>query len=72
MSRDVKTNNELRTKDTKCQFTTFDYIIVGGGGAGMVVATRIANASYSNRILLLEAGGEPSVLNDSKSRWLPR
>ncbi|ODM89866.1 Glucose dehydrogenase [FAD, quinone] [Orchesella cincta] len=68
MSRDVKTNNELRTKDTKCQFTTFDYIIVGviynSGGAGMVVATRIANASSSNRILLLEAGGEPSVLND--------
>ncbi|ODN01579.1 Glucose dehydrogenase [FAD, quinone] [Orchesella cincta] len=33
------------------------------GGAGMVVATRIANASSSNRVLLLEAGGEPSILN---------
>ncbi|ODM90117.1 Choline dehydrogenase, mitochondrial [Orchesella cincta] len=34
------------------------------GGAGMVVATRLANASSSSRILLLEVGGEPSVLND--------
>ncbi|ODM90911.1 Glucose dehydrogenase [FAD, quinone] [Orchesella cincta] len=41
--------------------------IYNSGGAGMVVATRIANASSSNRILLLEAGGEPSVLNDIPS-----
>ncbi|ODM87491.1 Glucose dehydrogenase [FAD, quinone] [Orchesella cincta] len=34
------------------------------GGAGMVVATRIANASRSSQILLLEVGGEPSVLNE--------
>ncbi|ODM87313.1 Glucose dehydrogenase [FAD, quinone] [Orchesella cincta] len=55
---------EVLSLDSKCQFSTFDYIIVGAGGAGMVVATRIANASSSSRVLLLEAGGEPSVLND--------
>ncbi|ODM88597.1 Glucose dehydrogenase [FAD, quinone], partial [Orchesella cincta] len=64
--QDFTVNNELLalSLDLKCRFTTFDYIVVGGGGAGMVVATRIANASSFNRILLLEAGGEPSVLND--------
>ncbi|ODM90910.1 Glucose dehydrogenase [FAD, quinone] [Orchesella cincta] len=64
MTQDATSNSEILSLDSKCQFTTFDYIIVGGGGAGMVVATRIANASSSDRILLLEAGGEPSVLND--------
>ncbi|CAL8076424.1 unnamed protein product [Orchesella dallaii] len=63
IARDVAANSELLTLDSKCQFTTFDYIVVGAGGAGMVVATRIANASSSNRVLLLEAGGEPSILN---------
>ncbi|CAL8124043.1 unnamed protein product [Orchesella dallaii] len=67
MAQDVATNSELLSLDPKCQFTSFDYIVVGAGGAGMVVATRIANASSSNRVLLLEAGGEPSILNDIPS-----
>ena len=42
---------------------TFDYIIVGGGTAGCILANRLtANGKY--RVLLLEAGGEP------KSMWI--
>lgn len=38
---------------------TFDYVIVGGGAAGCVLANRLTE-SGKHRVLLLEAGGEPS------------
>lgn len=41
----------------------FDYIIVGGGTAGCVLANRLT-ASGKFRVLVLEAGGEPT------SRWI--
>lgn len=42
----------------------FDYIIVGGGTAGCILANRLT-ASGRHRVLMLEAGGEPT------GRWIP-
>ena len=43
---------------------SFDYVIVGGGAAGCVLANRLS-ADGRQRVLMLEAGGEP------RSRWIP-
>lgn len=44
--------------------STFDYIIVGGGTAGCILANRLT-ASGKYRVLVLEAGGEPNGF------WIP-
>lgn len=44
--------------------STFDYIIVGGGTAGCILADRLT-ASGRFRVLVLEAGGEPNGF------WIP-
>ena len=44
--------------------STFDYIIVGGGTAGCILANRLT-ASGKDRVLMIEAGSEP------KGFWIP-
>ncbi|GAA6053901.1 hypothetical protein JCM3770_005324 [Rhodotorula araucariae] len=38
--------------------TRFDYVVVGGGTAGLAVASRIAAGNSSSQVLVLEAGGD--------------
>lgn len=43
-------------QQTKCgSNSTYDYVVVGGGNAGSVVGTRLAEAGFS--VVILEAGG---------------
>ncbi|UXI20838.1 protoheme IX farnesyltransferase-like [Sarcoptes scabiei] len=42
----------------------YDYIVIGAGGAGSIVASRLAEKNPRETILLIEAGGQESSLTD--------
>jgi hypothetical protein len=62
-------HNYYGSGQTPANCTQYDYIVVGGGTAGCVVAARLAQNPAVN-VLLLEAGGPQTVITDMPGNTL--
>jgi hypothetical protein len=64
---------QVNAKQFKMPSETYDYVIVGGGTAGCVLASRLHHGDPSLSIVVIEAGSDVSKRADvlDGSQWAP-